>query len=1124
MCLVCCTGCPFHAVSQIKAFVSNCLVRRGRASAAGAASGVVNGTSADGAATADAADEFYRAVLDLGDLGRTPLSLQLLASIWEDGGRPSDLGPCPTRYDLYCTFTKHWHEREFTRREREFAKIQKSYLAVLRVPDLRLEEVTSFADMTSGVLAWLLRREGKTGTAISDVPFDEVDLQVQAPFVSTLTLPSVSSPKKRKAVDNLASALPDIGVFREVGGERQFYHSLFGSFFFGRLILATAGSDSTPLLDRCRWVSNVLSLGSGRTVRDDPEMLLFLSEYWNATRTGDPTLLRVKECLHALVRPPADGLAFGDQDVAGNAVTILNFVGEPMCGFELKGITLSGADLSRAVLCRANLQDSVLQNCRFDHANLRGADLTNAELPGSRFGFRAPLHVDQPVTSVVCDVSAPDRVYIVADGVLQCWYIPESTGEALQDMTVLDPVQVVGTCLSTDAVWLAFVTLDGRFSLLELAGGIKQHDMFSIDSRDAVTAVAVAVNGDVTYAAWGSHHGALWVWTRSTGASGVVGSWQLANCSIQAITFVCSASDIVVLLGLASGELYQLDLSPTSSPSCMDSLSGSVAVTCMASSVNRKSIDIHAAVGFGDGSIHLCTSTSDGLGLADTVLVGHRGAVCCLQFGTLDDGACVLASGGADCSVRVWDLHTCLLHFEVMRGHTAPVTSISFGRYTCDSGQHVMIVSGGMDKHVRFWSGERARSEPVLGHSDAITCVSALPMDPERAVLLTTGDDMCGHAVHIDANPAGTVNGGAHAFSPRFSAVPRASAGVSCMWAACLTGSVRVVAGCFDGRLLSYTVDEGQYIDPPVVFTSKHEDEVTSISPGYGSKGELAYFASCSLDGHVILWSADGELVYSVKVGRPKLRSILYSWKPLSFYVFVENGVAWCLTLDVPSETLETQNKFSLRDPKDQAWQVTAMTAGSIGAVQVVLFAKRPIEILGFNVVTEQLEFELQHDPTDESSMRRRVTCLAMSHLAPNGKNLIASGDEVGTVLVWAVGNGDGDSHLIICQECHKHSVTGICFLQGSAHAAERIQLCTGGRDNLVRLWEVRMDGDSPQLVMLWTSRSETQTLDAVSLSLTPPSHPSLPRSQLALLANAGSIDAARALKHSPSTLVRTLH
>ncbi len=99
-------------------------------------------------------------------------------------------------------------------------------------------------------------------------------------------------------------------------------------------------------------------------------------------------------------------------------------------------------------------------------------------------------------------------------------------------------------------------------------------------------------------------------------------------------------------------------------------------------------------------------------------LVGHTAYVIAVDFSP--DGR-LLTSGGYDSRVLLWDVATKLARPPLL-GHKGPVTSVDFSP---DGGT---LVSGGFDHTIRFWNVSSLRQTHILrGHTDKIHSVAFSP-------------------------------------------------------------------------------------------------------------------------------------------------------------------------------------------------------------------------------------------------------------------------------------------------------------------------------------------------------------------------------------------------------------
>ena len=100
----------------------------------------------------------------------------------------------------------------------------------------------------------------------------------------------------------------------------------------------------------------------------------------------------------------------------------------------------------------------------------------------------------------------------------------------------------------------------------------------------------------------------------------------------------------------------------------------------------------------------------------------------------------VIFSGGADSTIRAWDLET-LKHIRTMRGHRGSVLTLS-----TISG---LLLSGGRDHLIRVWDIETMVCRKTLrGHEDDILCIQALDDHVHEKIDNNSG---CGDGLHVSS-------------------------------------------------------------------------------------------------------------------------------------------------------------------------------------------------------------------------------------------------------------------------------------------------------------------------------------------------------------------------------------
>jgi WD40 repeat protein len=246
-------------------------------------------------------------------------------------------------------------------------------------------------------------------------------------------------------------------------------------------------------------------------------------------------------------------------------------------------------------------------------------------------------------------------------------------------------------------------------------------------------------------------------------------------------------------------------------------------------------------------------------------LRGHRGMINTVKFSPRPN---VLASGGFDNRIIIWDLNTCS-PLNVLRGHGDFINCVEFS----PSGDE--LASASFDGTIRLWDIWSGQLKAVLrGHDGSVRTVA---YHPSRAILASAGNDgairqwdlgtqqetrcfpQCGRIEWIAfTNDGASILAAIQAGLRGGLAIYDAETGQGrplCNAAFCHASGIarhsRIVAlpcGGFNGAILLYWLDSEEER-----FWRAHESVVTEVA--FSPDGK--FLVSGSYDGLVKLWDID---------------------------------------------------------------------------------------------------------------------------------------------------------------------------------------------------------------------------------------------------------------------------
>lgn len=151
------------------------------------------------------------------------------------------------------------------------------------------------------------------------------------------------------------------------------------------------------------------------------------------------------------------------------------------------------------------------------------------------------------------------------------------------------------------------------------------------------------------------------------------------------------------------------------------------------------------ALGHSSGTIQIIDLEN---GFISKIVQAHDGSVDCLVFSPI---SMLLASGGEDCTIHLWDMIHGQQIGHDLEGHVDPVSTLAFNQ------DGTILASGSWDKSIRLWdiASKRLLGKPLRGHSEG---VSQIAFSADSQWLASGGWDAKIRLWHV---PSGQAVGGA---------------------------------------------------------------------------------------------------------------------------------------------------------------------------------------------------------------------------------------------------------------------------------------------------------------------------------------------------------------------------
>ena len=396
-------------------------------------------------------------------------------------------------------------------------------------------------------------------------------------------------------------------------------------------------------------------------------------------------------------------------------------------------------------------------------------------------------------------------------------------------------------------------------------------------------------------------------------------------------------------------------------------------------------------------------------------ITGHDGSVNAVAVGELDGGP-VIISGGADGTVRRWDLTTGTPIGEPITGHEWAVNSVAVGEL--DGGP--VIISGGADGTVRRWDLTTGTpiGEPITGHDGSVNAVTVDELEGQP-VIISGGDD--GAVRRWDLASAELIGDSIEAYCKTVKALAAAE----------LDGRPVIISGNADGTVQRWDLATGTPIGDSI---TGHGGDVNSVE--VGELGDQPVIISGGWDATVRVW----DLATGTPIG-----------DPITGHTQAVNAVA-VAELDAQPVIISGSDDQTIR-----VWDLATSVlirdlftghTGPVNAVAVAELDGQPVIISASGDETIQV-WDLATITLIGTLIRHqngRVIAVAAAEL--NGRPVIISGSNDQTIRVWDLATGTPVGEAITG---HTQAVNVVA----AAELNGRPVIISGSSDRTIRVWDL---------------------------------------------------------------------
>jgi WD40 repeat protein len=403
------------------------------------------------------------------------------------------------------------------------------------------------------------------------------------------------------------------------------------------------------------------------------------------------------------------------------------------------------------------------------------------------------------------------------------------------------------------------------------------------------------------------------------------------------------------------------------------------------------------------------------------VIGRHKKPVISIAYKKIDNTP-IVASGGLDTIIQLWNMRTCVPFRKPLEGHKDCITSIVFG----DIDEQPTIISGSKDGAIHLWRV-----------SDG-TRIGLIKLG--NSVVTLAFENIKGNPVIISLDKSGTIKlWDAHTCNPIETSQIKHQSHIVAISFGSINGKPVIVSGEDNGLICVWDVHKAIMMEEPLMgcHLIEHHNKITAIT--LAKKENKIVVASSGVHHPIRVWNAMTGKIISLKLNyQSQVTSLAFESSVGSKPIIISGD------LNKKIRRWDADNGNPVGNPMSGHMDyVTAVATGEID--------EKPFIISGSFDTTIRLWDAHTRKRIEKPLEGHKDAVISIAFWEINGEPVIVSGSKDNNIRVWDVHSGEAIGEPL---QGHTTNFTSVAF--GAIDGKPVI--VSGSKSNNIWLWDEHME------------------------------------------------------------------